>query len=178
MINHIFNPFVMLEIQKLTEGIETNFRKYVIEESIERIYACLDLLEEDEIWRSPNVQSNSVGHLILHLCGNARQYIHSTLGGMKDNRIRHKEFTTTRYISRLDLKDLLYTLSTEMWLLVRTIPSDQYMKRHRVQCFDMTTLDILIHVIEHFTYHTGQIVYMTKALKNIDTGFYKDIPLD
>lgn len=177
MINHIFNAFVMYEIQKLTAGLKSNFNKYVIQESIERIYYCLEVLEEGEVWQSPNAQCNSAGHLILHLCGNARQYIISALGNMPDIRARPEEFTTMQHLSKEGLKQKLSQLAKEMWMVVDGLHSTRLMEQHRVQCFDMTTLDIIIHVIEHFTYHTGQIVYMTKALKDIDTGFYKDMPL-
>ena len=41
-----------------------------------RIKKCLDQLTEEEVWKKPNSQTNSIGNLILHLCGNITQYIH------------------------------------------------------------------------------------------------------
>jgi len=41
-----------------------------------------------------------------------------------------------------------------------------------VQCYVETNLSILVHVIEHFSYHVGQITYITKMLLDIDTGYY------
>ncbi len=48
---------------------------YRIDESTKRVIKCLQEIDEGEIWISPNDNSNSIGNLILHLCGNIRQYI-------------------------------------------------------------------------------------------------------
>ena len=37
---------------------------------------------------------------------------------------------------------------------------------------------ILIHVTEHFSYHTGQITYYVKASKNVDMNYYEGIDLN
>ena len=36
---------------------------------------------------------------------------------------------------------------------------------------------ILMHVIEHLSYHTGQIIFYTKAMLDIDLNFYGDVDL-
>ncbi len=53
-----------------------------------RIEKCLAQLNETEVWLRPNGASNSVGNLLLHLCGNITQYILSSLGGQPDHRTR------------------------------------------------------------------------------------------
>ena len=35
-----------------------------------------------------------------------------------------------------------------------------------------------VHVIEHFSYHTGQITTLTKWLTNKDTSFYSGVDLN
>jgi uncharacterized damage-inducible protein DinB len=49
---------------------------------------------------------------------------------------------------------------------------------HRVQGFAESGLSILVHVVEHFSYHTGQIAYIVKSRKNVDLGFYRGKNLD
>jgi uncharacterized damage-inducible protein DinB len=39
-------------------------------------------------------------------------------------------------------------------------------------------LSILVHVVEHFSYHTGQIAYAVKAGKDLDLGFYRGVDLN
>ena len=41
-----------------------------------------------------------------------------------------------------------------------------------VQGYRETGLAILLHVVEHFSYHTGQITLHTKLMLDIDTGYY------
>ncbi|HEX5111880.1 MAG TPA: DUF1572 family protein, partial [Saprospiraceae bacterium] len=36
---------------------------------------CLDKITNEQIWWRPNETSNSIGNLVLHLCGNVRQWI-------------------------------------------------------------------------------------------------------
>src|SRR5438094_823497 len=79
------------------------FRKEAVsgfEKYLPRIIDCLQLLSEEEIWWRPNEASNSAGNLVLHLCGNVRQWIISALGGTPDNRERDKEFAERGPISR------------------------------------------------------------------------------
>ena len=40
-----------------------------------KIERCLEKLSDEQIWWRANEESNSIGNLILHLCGNARQWI-------------------------------------------------------------------------------------------------------
>jgi uncharacterized damage-inducible protein DinB len=47
-----------------------------------------------------------------------------------------------------------------------------------VQGFEVTGFSVVVHVIEHFSYHTGQITTLTKFLTNKDTGYYAGIDLN
>ena len=35
----------------------------------------------------------------------------------------------------------------------------------------------IYHVVEHFSLHTGQIIYVTKLLRKEDLGFYKHLTI-
>ena len=48
----------------------SGFEKY-----LPRIVRCLQLLSEKELWWRPNTASNAAGNIVLHLCGNLRQWI-------------------------------------------------------------------------------------------------------
>ena len=43
--------------------------------------------------------------------------------------------------------------------------------------FNESGVSILFHVAEHFSYHTGQITYFTKMVKDIDTAYYGKLDL-
>src|SRR5437868_348333 len=72
-----------------------------------KITAAMDELTDDQLWWRPNDASNSIGNLILHLCGNARQWIVAGVGGATDTRDRATEFATRDRIARDALLALL-----------------------------------------------------------------------
>lgn len=147
-------------------------KRRIFEESYVRIHKCLDLLTEEQVWQRPNEQLSSVGNLILHLCGNARQWVLTGLGGQADHRMRDREFLESSRCSKWKLKRMLDDLKTEMEKVFHSL-NDAELKRVRpVQVFEESGLSILIHVIEHFSYHTGQITWFTKFLTNEDTKYY------
>ena len=80
----------------LTAEVIRLSRKHLIEESVPRILKCIDLLTDEELWHRHNDSVASLGNLILHLCGNVRQWIISGLGGAEDNRERQQEFDERR----------------------------------------------------------------------------------
>lgn len=153
-------------------------RRRLLDESIPRTRRCLGLLSDTELWHRPNANSNSAGNLILHLCGNARQWIVSALGGEPDQRRRQAEFDEQGPVPREHLEALLDRLDADLRRTLDALTPEQVLASHRVQVFEESGMAILIHVVEHFSYHTGQITYLTKALKDLDTGYYAGQPLE
>lgn len=153
-------------------------KRRILEESIPRCIQCLDKLTDVEIWYRPNGNVVSVGNLILHLCGNARQWILSGIFDQPDTRARHQEFDTQGPLDRSYLLEKLTKLSRDLDQALDTLTADQLTKVKNVQGFEESVIGILIHVTEHFSYHTGQIVYFTKSKKDVDMGFYAGLDLD
>lgn len=148
-----------------------------IDENPPRIAKCLNLLTEEQVWKRHNESSNSIGNLILHLCGNIRQYAISTLSQTKDNRNRPLEFSATGEYNKEQLIKLLENTVREAVQIVGDISENQLSQNYDVQCFNLSGTAILIHVTEHFSYHTGQIALLTKLLVNQDLAFYDDSTL-
>ena len=146
---------------------------YRIDESTRMIRISLDQLSEDDFWQRPNESSNSVGNLILHLCGNMTQYVISSLGENKDNRQRDLEFSTaTGYQKDQLLNKLVETVDTAK-RVINDASAEQFIRKREVQGFYFSGIGVVLHAVEHFSYHTGQIAFYTKQLKNKDLGFYE-----
>jgi len=143
-----------------------------MEENTPRIFACLDELSENEIWKRPNLASNSTGNILLHLCGNIRQYIIACLGRQPDSRERDKEFTASGGFTKNELKEKLETTLKEAFEVMRHTREEELVKIYPVQGFRLSGIGILIHVTEHYSYHTGQVIFWTKLLKNHGFNFY------
>jgi uncharacterized damage-inducible protein DinB len=127
-----------------------------------RIVNCLQQLSEEEIWWRPNSASNSAGNLVLHLCGNVRQWIISGLGGTEDRRQRDLEFAERGPIPRQLLVTQLRRTVQEACRVLARLSDDSLSRKYEIQGFHVTGLDAAFRVAEHFGYHTGQIIYITK----------------
>ena len=55
--------------------------EFLLGDYLPKIERCLEKLTDEQIWWRANEESNSIGNLILHLCGNARQWIICGVGG-------------------------------------------------------------------------------------------------
>jgi len=47
-----------------------------------------------------------------------------------------------------------------------------------VQGFSFSGVGVIIHAVEHYSYHTGQIAFWVKQLKEKDLGFYNGTDLN
>jgi uncharacterized damage-inducible protein DinB len=156
---------------RLAEACLSQWRARLEERFLPRIVDCLGQLSDAEIWWRPNEASNSVGNLLLHLCGNMRQWIISGLGGAADVRERDKEFGERGPIARGELRqELQQTVRQACGVLARLKPSD-LTRRYRIQQFDVTGYEAAAQVTEHVAYHLGQIIYVTKLKRAKDLGF-------
>ena len=57
-------------------------------------------------------------------------------------------------------------------VLARLKEEELTASRH-IQVYDVTVLEAIHHVTEHFALHSGQILYATKLLTGEDLGFYR-----
>jgi uncharacterized damage-inducible protein DinB len=155
-----------------------DIKKRLFQESVPRIVKCLGLLADDQIWKHPNEHSNSIGNLVLHLNGNVRQWVLSGIFGEKDERDRDAEFSFEGPTPKKNLIELLDRLREETMEALDKISSEMLVEERKVQGFNETVISILVHVTEHFSYHTGQIAFYTKILLDTDLGFYSDYDLN
>jgi uncharacterized damage-inducible protein DinB len=153
-------------------SIINEFKRRVFAESYDRIFTCLDALNEDQIWEAPNKNCNSIGNLVLHLHGNAKQWMMTSFKKSEDNRIRSDEFMPINEKSKEELKGMLLSLKVDIMELLSSLVVEDLVKKYKVQVFEEDGISIFIHVIEHFSYHTGQITLLTKILVDKDLEFY------
>lgn len=137
-----------------------------------KIERCLEKLSDEQVWWRPNENSNSIGNLILHLCGNARQWIVCGVGGSPDFRRRDEEFAQREVISRDELAQLLDRTLKEVAKTLNELDAKSLMRRRTIQGKEVDLLEAIFHVTEHFSMHTGQIIQLTKILTSRDLGFY------
>jgi uncharacterized damage-inducible protein DinB len=141
-------------------------------EYLPKIERCLEQLTDDQIWWRSNEQCNSIGNLILHLCGNARQWIVCGLGSEPDNRIRDAEFAQRDILPRAQLLELLRSTIGDVSTVLRELDASTLLEKRTIQGSEVDVLYAIFHVTEHFSMHTGQILMLTKMLTGTDLRFY------
>ncbi len=144
-------------------------------EQTSRIEACLERLSEEQIWMRGKENENAVGNLVLHLCGNVNQWIVSALGGRPDSRVRASEFAARGGAGKTELAQRLRTTVDEALRVIGGLTSEHLTKRHTIQGYDVCGLEAIYHVVEHFSMHAGQIIFITKLLTTEDLGFYRHL---
>ena len=145
---------------------------FLTDDYLPKIERCLEKLNDDQIWWRPNAESNSIGNLLLHLCGNARQWIMCGLGSAPDNRTRDAEFAQRDVIARAELLQLLRTTLADVETTLRDLDPSVLLEKRTIQGSDVDVLEAIFHVTEHFSMHTGQIITLTKLLTASDLRFY------
>ena len=136
-----------------------------------RVTRCLQMLPDGDIWWRPHPTSNSVGNLVLHLSGNVRQWIISGLGGEPDVRERDKEFEEDGPFPRRALLTRLRATVAEAGRVLGGLSERDLGRKLVIQGFRVTGFQAVFHVTEHFAYHTGQIIFVTKLKRGKDLGF-------
>jgi uncharacterized damage-inducible protein DinB len=138
----------------------------------DRIESCVDRLTVDQLWMRGSETQNSIANLMLHLAGNVRQWILHGVGGEPDHRNRDLEFSTREQLSQAELKETLRTAVDEALKVFESLPPEKLLESTSVQNYNITKLRAILHVVEHFSGHTGQIIFMTKWVTGEDLGFY------
>ena len=145
---------------------------YLSNDYLPKIERCLEPLTDEQIWWRPNPQSNSIGNLILHLCGNARQWILSGVGNRSDQRNRDSEFAQVEIIPRDELLKHLQGTLVEIESVLSSLDPETLLEPRTIQGCNVDVLEAIYHVTEHFSMHTGQIILMTKMMTGHDLRFY------
>ena len=147
-------------------------RELLMKEYLSKIEKCVGILHEDDLWWRGHETDNGIGNLILHLSGNVRQWIISGIGGAKDMRERQKEFDERRQIPKAQLLEKLRETLREADKVLAAFDAGKLLEVKHVQKYDVTCLYAILHVVEHFAGHVGQIIYVTKMRRGIDLRFY------
>jgi uncharacterized damage-inducible protein DinB len=149
-------------------------RKYLASEYPAKLRITLASLPQDRLWWRPNEGSNSVGNLMLHLNGNLRQWIVSGVGDEAFERHRAAEFAALEGGSAQELLAMLERTLADVDRILSRLTADRLAEKCAIQGRDLTVLDAVFHVTEHFAYHLGQIILVTKMFAPDGVQFYED----
>jgi Protein of unknown function (DUF1572) len=151
-------------------------RRLLTSDYVPKIERCLDRLTDHDIWWRPNEASNSVGNLILHLCGNVTMWIIGGVGRLPFERNRQLEFDERRMIPGSELRGRLTGVIRQADEVISAVDGKELLARRQIQGYDVTVLEAIYHVVEHFGMHTGQIILLTKTRAEKDLTLWEPPP--
>lgn len=157
----------------ITQAFLQKSRSLLVSDYLPKIERCLEHLTDEDVWSRPNDACNSVGNLLLHLRGNIIQWIIGGVAGKAYERHRQQEFDERTHIPAKELLAKLRTVVEDADEVIRGLDANALMSTRRIQDYEVTVLDAVYHVVEHFGMHTGQIILLTKARTGEDLKLWR-----
>ena len=134
-----------------------------LDEALRKIKHCVNQLTDDQVWWRPSESMNSVANLLLHLCGNLRQWIVSGVGGTADVRERQKEFDQRSSTPKTELMQQIESAVADAKMTLSGISAEELLRIRPVQGNDVTGMQAILHSVAHFRGHAQEIVHMTRC---------------
>jgi len=167
----------------MTSNGDTNLAALFLEHSHRKLFdewwprlrSTVEVLTEEQLWWRPNDASNSIGHLLLHLNGNVRQWLVDSFTRQEDQRNRPAEFAEKSGRPPSEILATLRSTMNEAAAVLSGLTDADLLALMEIQGYHVTGLVAVYQVVEHFGLHYGQIVYIAKALQGNDLGFYSEL---
>ena len=131
--------------------------------AVRKIKHCLRQLSDDQVSWRPAASMNSIANLILHICGNVRQWITSGIGGAEDVRDRPNEFSAQGTLAKDELLRCSDSAVAEAKAALAAASATDLLEHRRIQGFDVTGMQAIFESVAHFRGHTQEIVHLTRC---------------
>ena len=135
---------------------------HLLEQSRHKIHHCLNQLAQEQLWWRPQPELNSIGNLILHLCGNLNQWAVSGVTRTPDGREREAEFRSDHDHTRAELLLMLDQVVKRACDVMQALSAGDLLEPRTIQGFSVSVLGAISHTVPHFVGHTHQIIYLTR----------------
>jgi len=126
--------------------------------------------EEENLWKTAGAITNASGNLALHIIGGLNFHIGNTLGNTGYIRNRDLEFTDKNIPREVLIKELRSLVSL-IHSTLSTLRNDQ-LNEPFPRFFDKenaSTSYVLVQLLLHLNYHTGQVNYLRRAIEGSAT---------
>jgi uncharacterized damage-inducible protein DinB len=148
------------------------YARQKLPEYLGQIERCLRLLSDEQVWWRPNESTNAVANLVMHLRGNVGQWLVAGVGGQAFQRDRPSEFAARGGPGREALMSQLAATVHEALQVLQRLPPSALAQQCDIQGYRVTVATAIVHVVEHFAFHTGQIIHAAKWLTGADLSLY------
>ena len=150
-------------------GLFLDYSARKLREMTGLVETCLAKLSDEQVWEREAAHENTIANLILHLCGNTRQWIMHGVAEQTDVRERDAEFGTASGFTKAELLALFQSTIAEAVGVLEVLPHERLMNRtDPQQRGEVFVLDAIYQVVGHVQQHTGQIILLTKQMCHRD----------
>ena len=106
------------------------------------------------------------------MCGNLREWIIGGAGGESVARDREAEFAARETMSTDELVAEVGRTLQEVDRVLANLPEETLLEQIEVQGYQVSRLHAVYHAVKHFSYHLGQIAYVTKLRTGRDLEIF------
>lgn len=135
-----------------------------LDSALGRIAHCAGQLTDEQVWWRPRADMNSIGNLVLHLTGNMKQMIVSSLAGEPDDRDRPAEFAARDSVPKTDLLRRLTGVVNRAKAVLGVTTAEELCRVRRVNTFELTGVGAVVRCVAHFRGHTQEIIHLTRTI--------------
>ena len=134
--------------------------------AVEKMSTCLGKLTDEQVWSRGGPHENAVGNIVLHLCGNIRQWAIHGVGDAKDVRVRETEFSADGGLTAAQLSEMFAATVSEARHIIATLPHERLTDRTAPQPGrpEVSVLEAIYQVVTHAHEHVGQVILVTKQM--------------
>lgn len=154
--------------------LETS-RNKLLGEFWPRLQSVVQPLDQAQLWWRPNEAANSIGNLLLHMNGNAYQWLVASFNHLEDKRRRPQEFAARNAFSAAELLAQMGATMEQASAVLARLTTEELLASYEIQGYRVSGLYAVYQVVEHFAMHYGQILYIAKSLGGSDLGFYREL---
>jgi len=125
-------------------------------------------LKDHELFLTLDPESNSIAHIVKHIAGNMRSRFTDflTTDGEKPNRFRDQEFELEPMTTRADLTRMWEESWARLFATIEALKPEDVMRKVTIRGEPHTVLQAINRQIAHYSYHTGQIVFVAKHIRS------------
>ena len=150
-------------------SLDTLAERY-LREYLDKIELAVADLDEAAMWQRSGPGTNSVANLILHLCGNLSLWVLAGLDGQPFVRDRAAEFSAHETADKGELLTRLGAIVAESRRVIASLDAARMDAALDVQGYRTDGRGVVVHVVEHMSYHCGQIVVLAKQALSSSSG--------
>jgi len=127
-------------------------------------------IRDEDFFKSPDTESNSIAVIIRHLSGNmlSRWTDFLTTDGEKPDRNRDEEFEKLFYTDKDDILTRWESGWSCFFEAIETLDENDLTKTVLIRNQKHTVTEAINRQLAHYAYHIGQIVYLAKHLKSTE----------